>query len=396
MNRLGSMVVVLTLMGMLGADDPPAREPSKPEAGKNQRRATDKNQRRMTKSRKAEPPPSVAPPSGEKPSPAPPDRHDLPGPDSVKPTPLVPIPDSPPPHEGKLFDLPIIIEPPDMLIVEVLEALPGRPLSGGDRLVRPDGTISLGFYGDVHVRGLTLPQAKEKIVLHLRRTLPDEVLQLVILDPSLDTFSPVAPRDSLAVFVDMTSYNSKHYYVQGAVTAPGELPFTGRETILDAINRARGLLPTADARNIRLHRPARAGRAAHDYRVDLEAIQKGDAEKNFQLFPGDRLIVDRDRLISATVQQDRINVPFHALTNRIREVSLMANEFATATPNMRPEDREKLIRNWAELWLRAAGNSDGPAREAAEGAFLELSLKFVRATDSKNPQKTEQRPSAPR
>ena len=34
-----------------------------------------------------------------------------------------------------------IIEPPDLLLVEVLEALPGRPISG-ERLVRPDGTIS--------------------------------------------------------------------------------------------------------------------------------------------------------------------------------------------------------------------------------------------------------------
>src|SRR5262249_17400423 len=36
----------------------------------------------------------------------------------------------------------------DRLLVEVLEALPGRPISG-ERLVRPDGTISLGFYGNL-------------------------------------------------------------------------------------------------------------------------------------------------------------------------------------------------------------------------------------------------------
>src|SRR5207253_179463 len=43
-----------------------------------------------------------------------------------------------------------VVEPPDLLLVEVLEALPGRPISG-ERLVRPDGRISLGFYGDVYV-----------------------------------------------------------------------------------------------------------------------------------------------------------------------------------------------------------------------------------------------------
>ena len=69
------------------------------------------------------------------------------------------------PHEWpKAIDKhrpPLVVEPPDMIVVEVLEALPGRPISG-ERLVRPDGTISLGFYGDVHVAGLTLPEIKEK------------------------------------------------------------------------------------------------------------------------------------------------------------------------------------------------------------------------------------------
>ena len=70
----------------------------------------------------------------------------------IKPLPPIAIPDDPPPHEGAMFDLPHTIEPPDHIVVEVLEGLPGLPITG-ERLVRPDGTISLGFYGDIHVRG---------------------------------------------------------------------------------------------------------------------------------------------------------------------------------------------------------------------------------------------------
>ena len=73
-----------------------------------------------------------------------------------------------------------VVEPPDLLLVEVLEALPGRPISG-ERLVRPDGKISLGFYGDVYVAGLSVPQVKEKIILHLRKYLPDSQLGLTRL-----------------------------------------------------------------------------------------------------------------------------------------------------------------------------------------------------------------------
>lgn len=95
----------------------------------------------------------------------------------LKPGPVPEIPDDPPPHEGAMIGLPNVVEPPDLVIVEVLDALPGRPISG-ERLVRPDGKISLGFYGDVDARGLTEEQLKVAIIKHLRRYLADESLGL--------------------------------------------------------------------------------------------------------------------------------------------------------------------------------------------------------------------------
>src|SRR4051812_3154481 len=59
------------------------------------------------------------------------------------------------PREFSKVSMPeYVVEPPDLILVEVLEALPGRPISG-ERLVRPDGKISLGFYGELYVAGLT-------------------------------------------------------------------------------------------------------------------------------------------------------------------------------------------------------------------------------------------------
>ena len=87
------------------------------------------------------------------------------------------------PSEFKKVSMPdYVVEPPDLVLVEVLEALPGRPISG-ERLVRPDGKISLGFYGEVYVAGLTIQEMKEKVVLHLRKFLTDEVLGLVEMEP---------------------------------------------------------------------------------------------------------------------------------------------------------------------------------------------------------------------
>jgi polysaccharide export outer membrane protein len=210
----------------------------------------------------------------------------------IKPLPLPPIPDDPPPHEGAMLDLPEIVEPPDLLTIELLEALPGRPISG-ERLVRPDGTISLGFYGDIHVRGLTVSQVKEKVILHMRKHLIDDVLGLVEMDEN-GKWTEIAPKDSMRVFVQISAYNSKIFFVKGDVGSPGTFPVKGNETVLDVLTRAGGLTSTADRKNIRLVRPGRGGKPARVYPIDYEAIvEGGDREKNYQVFADDRIIVDR-------------------------------------------------------------------------------------------------------
>jgi polysaccharide biosynthesis/export protein len=196
----------------------------------------------------------------------------------------------------------MVVEPPDLLLVEVLEALPGRPISG-ERLVRPDGSITLGFYGDVQVGGLTLPEIKEKIVRHLQKYISDENLGLVETDcesgePKIDrsTGKPVTidPKDSLAVFVDVTAYNSQVYYVQGDVQIIGRYPFTGNETVLDVIQYAGGLLPSADRSHVKLIRSYPKGSPVQVLPVDYEEVTMGtDASTNYTLLPNDRLVIPR-------------------------------------------------------------------------------------------------------
>jgi polysaccharide export outer membrane protein len=210
-----------------------------------------------------------------------------------------------------------VLSPPDLVIVEVLEALPGRPITG-ERLVRPNGTITLGFYGDVYVNGLTITEVKEKVIIHLRQFLTDEALGLVGADRDGNPIK-IAPADSDRVFVDVSAYNSQVYYVQGDVNAPGRLPIVGNETVLDAVNYAGGLAPTASIPNVRLVRPAPPGACcAEILPVNLAAIiQQGDTTTNYQLMPGDRLYVYRDPIVRATIFLDRLAAPFNTVVSSI-------------------------------------------------------------------------------
>jgi protein involved in polysaccharide export with SLBB domain len=263
---------------------------------------------------------------------------------------------------------PHIVEPPDLLIVEVLEALPGRPISG-ERLVRPDGTISLGFYGDIAVAGLTIPEIKEKIIQHLRRFITDEQLGMVELDdetgePLIDprTKQPKtrAPKDSTTVFVDVTAYNSQNYYVEGEVNTPGRLPCTGGDTVLDVLSYAGGVLPSADRTKIRLVRSFPKGSPPRVLPVDYEEITMGtDSSTNYSILPNDRLVVPRDPTFVPGRVSDRDS------PSRLR--STEGSEFAARSPSYdRGTERSGYF-----------GRNASPPRESEDQRGLEQRIREI-------------------
>jgi polysaccharide biosynthesis/export protein len=245
-----------------------------------------------------------------------------------------------------------VVEPPDLILVEVLEALPGRPISG-ERLVRPDGKINLGFYGDVYVAGLTLPDAKEKIIRRLQKFLNDDALGLFEIDeasgePIIDasTGKPklVDPKDSATVFVDVTAYNSKNYYVQGAVHLPCKLPVTGTDTVLDAINYSAGLTSWADHQGVVVYRQTRKGEPPQALHVDIDQIIMGDdLSTNYQLLPGDRLVVPINPNYKAA-PVDSGTEPRQQTTRHRSQPSQYFDRSAETveTPRDKPMDRHEL------------------------------------------------------
>ncbi|MDR3618429.1 MAG: polysaccharide biosynthesis/export family protein [Paludisphaera borealis] len=435
----------------------------------------------------------------------------------LSPQPLPEIPDNPPPHEGAMIDMPEYrIEPPDLVLIEVLEALPGRPISG-ERLVRPDGMITLGFYGEINVRGLTIAQAKVKIIKHLRLYLTDEILGLheavavskppkpdqKLLPPApaeveklleklkqelerseglrkelekpeqkpkgisipeatapsrvrvrsisnkkqvrpTDRWRPrnsaglyfarglerpkpdetdaeepgkddepksveepakvieiplqddaeisirinvkkgsqspgpapfemeanagsaedgfdyenhaLPPHTSDRVFVDVSAYNSKNYFVLGDVGAAGKIPITGNETVLDALQYGGGLLPTAEPKDIRLVRPGRNGKPGKVYKVDLEAIQdRGETATNYQIFPGDRLIIGRNEVVKKTIQMDRLSTAIQDVINSVQQEAQMVRSVKLAVP----DQPDVMIKNLVEFWIKELNRPEG-------------------------------------
>jgi polysaccharide export outer membrane protein len=134
----------------------------------------------------------------------------------------------------------------------------GAPPSGF--VVDHEGRIQFPFAGVLKLAGLTEDQARDLLANKLAR---------YIANPN--------------VTLRVQAYRSKRVYIDGEVRSPGlqainDIPMT----LMEALNRAGGLLPTADQSRLVLER------GDERYRIDLrELVQKGINPGNVMLAPGD-------------------------------------------------------------------------------------------------------------
>ena len=166
----------------------------------------------------------------------------------------------------------------------------------GPHLVRPDGTISLGTYGNLRVAGMSLAEIKRAI---------EQRLSAVLVNPE--------------VVIEVQGFNSKTYYVildgGGAGQQVVRLPVTGNETVLDAIANVNGLSPVSSTHHIWVARPAPSETCASQILpVDWFAVStKGDPTTNYQLMPGDRVYVDAQQAVVVDTYLARFLAPIERL-----------------------------------------------------------------------------------
>ena len=189
--------------------------------------------------------------------------------------------------------------------VALAQMAPLQPVAG-EHLVAPDGTVNLGAYGSVMVTGLTLAEATAAIEFHLSRFL-----------------------DSPQVAVDVFSYNSKRYYVilQGAGLGDvvQTFPVTGNETVLDAVSQVNGL-QRFSSKKIWIARPSPLAEETLVLPVDWHAVTSlAGTQTNYQIMPGDRLFVSEDKHVAFNTWVDKVVSPWE----RIMGFSILAASTVT-------------------------------------------------------------------
>jgi polysaccharide biosynthesis/export protein len=199
----------------------------------------------------------------------------------------------------------------------------GRQVVAGEHLIRPDGQISLGIYGNLRVSGMTLDQVTDVVTAHLRRYLNDPDVR-----------------------VDVLGYNSKVFYVVTDGGGNGErvdrLPFTGNETVLDAVAQIQGLSDISSKR-VWVARPAPPGCAGSQVMmVDWRGItQDGLTATNYQVLPGDRIYIKADDLVALDNWIVRVTTPIERVFggillgagtyNRVLNAGVVTSSTSTGT-----------------------------------------------------------------
>ena len=183
------------------------------------------------------------------------------------------------PHQPKELEMvsmpPYVVEPPDELELAIKPSIPDFTLT--TVVVQADGNVDLGYAGDVYIAGLTLGQVEQKISQHLG-------------DYSASRGRTV--REPIYVSARLVNGSqSKSFYVLGTVSNQGKFPITGNETVLDGILVA-GLRSNSLPEKAYLVRPHPMGGADQIFKIDWCGIkERGDTTTNYQLFPGDRIVV---------------------------------------------------------------------------------------------------------
>jgi len=139
-----------------------------------------------------------------------------------------------------------------------------QEIDGETVRIQPDGKVSLKLIGDVKVVGMTPKEIGAKLEI---------LLSEYYVDPH--------------VRVRIFNYASKKYYVHGEGVAVGSRPYTGRDTLLDAVGPAASNF-MAWTQKVKVVRPSFGDRPVRTIEIDVrKMVHTGDWSQNILLEPDD-------------------------------------------------------------------------------------------------------------
>lgn len=157
-----------------------------------------------------------------------------------------------------------VIDPPDVVAIYVKD---NEDLSGAGIVVGPDGKISRPLIGSVQVAGRTVDEVSAE--------LSDRYARFI---------------HGADVTVMVTDYLSKFIYVNGEVLAPGRYPYTGNDSVVNALAQSGFLTRRAAPNGIHVARGNPNDPELYPVRMK-DIVVDDDSRTNWLLEPDDIVYV---------------------------------------------------------------------------------------------------------
>jgi polysaccharide biosynthesis/export protein len=268
-----------------------------------------------------------------------------------------------------------VIEPPDILMIDVVHVVPKPPyrLRAMDSIamqvqgvpadmpvagvypIEPGGLVRLGpRYGAVRVSGMTVEEAENAIRDYLKATIKEPIVtaslaematkqqiagqhmvgpdgrvtlgsygSVCVVGMTIDQAKEAIEQhlsqtlDSPEISLEVFAYNSKVYYIVTQGAGQGDavyrFPVTGNETVLDAISQINGLNFNC-SKKIWIARPTDQPGEVQLLPVEWDAItSQACASTNYQILPGDRVFVAEDKMVALDTGLAKLTAPFERI-----------------------------------------------------------------------------------
>ncbi len=196
-------------------------------------------------------------------------------------------------YEASVSGIEYIVQPPDVIEISAANA---PEIDGEVQEIGHDGKITLRLLGQVKVAGLTPVSVARKL---------ESLLSKYYTDP--------------AVNVRLAKKLSKRVYVFGQVSAPGPYRYSGRDTVLSLLAKAR---PTflAWKSEVKVIHPSHEGEKRHILKINADQMmQQGDLAMNVLLEEGDILYVPPTPLAWVGLRFQEILFPLQPVAGLINQ-----------------------------------------------------------------------------
>lgn len=183
-------------------------------------------------------------------------------------------------------NLDYVIDPPDVIAIQIKD---NKDISAESIRVGPDGKIARPLIGTVMVAGRTVSEVQAEI--------QNRYAQFI---------------KNVDVTVMVTGFNSKWIYVDGEVRNPGRYPYTGSDSVVNALSQAGFLTRGASPNGLHVCRGNPNDPEIYPVRYK-DILVDDDSRTNWLLAPEDIVYVPPTFMRKVGYAIEEIFYPFNAL-----------------------------------------------------------------------------------